>query len=165
MRPANPMLLRVDARAPQTSVLREVVRVLKAGGLAVLPTETVYGVAADPAVAGAEDRIYAAKARDRGKPIPLLAASLEDVERAGGRLGPWARRLAYKYWPGPLTQVLECGGRTEGFRVPRPSRRAGRPQGGGRRPARDQCQRERAAGGARCRGGAPGPRFIRRRGA
>jgi protein-tyrosine phosphatase len=75
-------------------------------------------VAADPAVAGATDRIYAAKARDRGKPIPLMAASLDAVKSAGAVLGPRATRLARRYWPGPLTLVLNCGNQTEGFRVP-----------------------------------------------
>jgi tRNA threonylcarbamoyl adenosine modification protein (Sua5/YciO/YrdC/YwlC family) len=114
----NPSILAVDARRPQASAIRAAVKALRTGDLVVLPTETVYGVAADPAVAGAEDRIYAAKERDRGKPIPLMAADLEAVVRAGGQLGPRARRLAIRYWPGPLTLVVKCGGRREGFRVP-----------------------------------------------
>lgn len=97
----------------------EAVKVLRAGGLIILPTETVYGLAADPGVNGAEERLVAAKDRDRGKPIPLMAASLADVERRGAVLSPAARRLAIRHWPGPLTLVLSCGGgRTEGFRVP-----------------------------------------------
>lgn len=94
------------------------VAALRNGGLVILPTETVYGVAADPGVPGAEERIYEVKERDRGKPIPLMAASLEEVERAGALLSPAARRLACRYWPGPLTLVVKCGGRVEGFRVP-----------------------------------------------
>lgn len=104
---------KIDLQAIQAGV-----EALRAGALIVMPTETVYGLAADPAVPGAVDRIYKAKVREQGKPIPLMAASLEMVERAGGRFSPLARRLACRYWPGPLTLVLNCGERTEGFRVP-----------------------------------------------
>ncbi len=91
---------------------------MRSGGLIILPTETVYGVAADPSVEGAVERIYAAKERDRGKPIPLLVSGLEEVERQKAMFPLWARRLAKRYWPGPLTLVLRCGKGTEGFRVP-----------------------------------------------
>ncbi len=67
---------------------------------------------------GTEERIYEAKERDRGKPLPLMASSLEAVELAGAVLSPAARRLACRYWPGPLTLVVNCGERAEGFRVP-----------------------------------------------
>jgi tRNA threonylcarbamoyl adenosine modification protein (Sua5/YciO/YrdC/YwlC family) len=114
----KPRVLAVDARRPASAAIRAAVKALQAGDLVVLPTETVYGVAADPKVAGAEDRIYAAKERDRGKPIPLLVSNLDAVMRAGGMVGSRARRLARRYWPGPLTLVLNCGRKTEGFRVP-----------------------------------------------
>lgn len=98
--------------------MAEAVKALRAGHLVVVPTETVYGVAADPAVPGAEERIYAAKGRDRSKPIPLMVSGVEAVTRCGGILGPRASYLASKFWPGPLTLVLPCGDKTEGFRVP-----------------------------------------------
>jgi tRNA threonylcarbamoyl adenosine modification protein (Sua5/YciO/YrdC/YwlC family) len=114
----SPTILRIDARRPQPVILRQAVAALRAGELVVLPTDTVYGLAAHPASADWEERLYKAKERDRGKPIPILAAGLDAVERAGAVLGPQARRLARQYWPGPLTLVLTCGSRTEGFRVP-----------------------------------------------
>lgn len=103
---------------PEKERVAEAVRVLARGELLILPTETVYGLAADPGVAGCLDRLYAAKERDRGKPIPLLASGLEAVRRASATLPPYAVRLARRYWPGPLTLVLSCGPATEGFRVP-----------------------------------------------
>ncbi|MEI8121365.1 MAG: L-threonylcarbamoyladenylate synthase [bacterium] len=114
----RPRLVRVTSGRLDEKAISEAALALRAGELVILPTETVYGLAADPAVPGAEDRIFAAKERDRGKPIPLLASGLEAVERAGAVLSPGARRLARRYWPGPLTLVLSCGGKTEGFRVP-----------------------------------------------
>jgi L-threonylcarbamoyladenylate synthase len=114
----DPMILKINPARPEKTAVDRAVRALQEGKLVIIPTETVYGVAAAPGVAGALDLIYAAKERDRGKPIPWLAASLEAVEKAGGVLPPWARRLARRYWPGPLTLVATCHGSQEGFRVP-----------------------------------------------
>lgn len=118
MASAETKVIGVDPARPDPVVIRQAVRELRQGHLVVIPTETVYGLAADPGVAGAEDRIYGVKERDRGKPIPFLALNAEAVEKHGGIFSPDARRLARRYWPGPLTLVLRCGNRTEGFRVP-----------------------------------------------
>lgn len=91
---------------------------LKQGRLVIVPTDTVYGVAADPTVPGAEKRICAAKGRDANKPIPLLAAGIADIEAYGAVLGPAEKRIAARFWPGPLTLVLRVGRGDEGFRVP-----------------------------------------------
>lgn len=114
----NPRVIAIRPGGIDQKAIRAAVEALHSGALIILPTETVYGVAADPGVPGAEDRIYEAKGRERGKPLPLLASSLVAVERAGAQLSPEARRLACRYWPGPLTLVLNCGVRIEGFRVP-----------------------------------------------
>jgi protein-tyrosine phosphatase len=111
-------ILSMNPVRPEPALISEATRALRSGGLVIIPTETVYGVAADPGVKGSVERIYAAKERDRGKPIPLLAFGLEDVERQKAIFPLWARRLAKRYWPGPLTLVLRCGEGTEGFRVP-----------------------------------------------
>ena len=105
----------VDPGKPGRAVVMQAVSALRSGALVILPTETVYGVAGLP---GTEARIYAAKERDRGKPIPLMASGVEAVEGHGAVLSSKARRLACREWPGPLTLVLSCGGRAEGFRVP-----------------------------------------------
>jgi L-threonylcarbamoyladenylate synthase len=91
---------------------------LKAGGLILLPTETVYGLAAAADRPEAEAAIYRAKARDPRKPIPLLAADIDAVARFGARFSPRARRVAERFWPGALTLILPVGDRWEGFRVP-----------------------------------------------
>ncbi|MGN0852685.1 MAG: L-threonylcarbamoyladenylate synthase [Kiritimatiellia bacterium] len=93
--------------------------VLLAGGVAVIPTDTVYGLAAHPDRPDAVARLYAIKGREARKPIALLAA---DFESAAGFLGgpppPAARRLAARFWPGALTLVLPKGDGFEGLRVP-----------------------------------------------
>lgn len=113
----TPRIVAWDGTA--SGALDEALAVLRRGGLVALPTDTVYGVAADPGVPGAEERLGQAKGRTEDKAIPLLAADCDQVERWPARLTPLARKLARKYWPGALTMVLECGGgRREGFRVP-----------------------------------------------
>lgn len=100
-------------------MIAEAVRVLRAGGLVIIPTETVYGVAVMPTVPGALDRLYQAKGRDSGKPVARLARSIEDVEASGARMNAVARRLAGRFWPGPLTLVLtQQDDGTCGYRIP-----------------------------------------------
>ena len=96
------------------------VEALKAGALIVMPTDTVYGLAASPDVPGAVEKIYMAKRRDARKPIPLLASGVEAVEAFGAVMGDVERRLAEKFWPGPLTLILDIDGSDdkEGFRIP-----------------------------------------------
>src|ERR1700730_5512864 len=81
------------------------VRSLRRGGLVALPTETVYGLAAEATSDAAVGRIYAAKARPKFNPliahVPSLEAALEQ-----GIFSAEALQLAQTFWPGPLTLVL-----------------------------------------------------------
>ena len=95
-----------------------VAEILIRGGVAVIPTDTVYGLAAHPAHPEAVERLYAIKKRDGRKPIALLAADAEAVVTFGAEFPPCAAELTAKRWPGALTLVLPCGGGYEGFRVP-----------------------------------------------
>lgn len=94
--------------------LVEAAAVLNGGGVAVIPTDTVYGLAAHPAFPAAVERLYSIKGRDREKKIALLAAGASAVEAFGFSLPQKAASLAHAHWPGALTLVV--GG--EGFRVP-----------------------------------------------
>ena len=98
----------------------EAVKVLSKGGIALIPTDTVYGLAARPDRPDAVLRLAEVKHRDPKKPIALLASGIEAVEaRAGSPLPASAHRLAERFWPGALTMVIACAdGTTEGFRVP-----------------------------------------------
>ena len=91
---------------------------LNAGGVVIIPTDTVYGIAAHPLHPEAVRRICTIKGRATGKPIALLAADVAAVEHFGAAFPDTAKRLAEKYWPGALTLVLPCGDGCEGFRVP-----------------------------------------------
>ena len=82
------------------------VEALARGDLVVLPTDTVYGVAARPELPGATARLFEAKGRSRDLTLPVLLA---DRNGAGlvGSLDGRARRLSERFWPGPLTLVVE----------------------------------------------------------
>lgn len=77
----------------------------------IFPTDTVYGIAAQPTIRSAVEAIFAAKGRPEGKPLPVLGATVDDLARVVA-LDRRARRLADRYWPGPLTLVLR---RAPGF--------------------------------------------------
>jgi L-threonylcarbamoyladenylate synthase len=94
------------------------VSALARGELVVIPTETVYGLAADPRVSGAVEKIYGAKERPETKPIAFLAADVAQVAARGAVMEPAAVRLMRRFWPGPLTLVLKTPGGFVGFRVP-----------------------------------------------
>ena len=98
--------------------LEATAEILLKGGIAVIPTDTVYGLAAHPAIPDAVQRLYTVKGRAEGKPIALLASDTEAVKRFGFALIPEAQKLAAAHWPGALTLVLSNGEKTEGFRIP-----------------------------------------------
>ncbi len=91
--------------------LKTATEVLMHGGIAVIPTDTVYGLAAHPKFPAAVARLYSAKARDLNKPIALLAS---DAQGAVPFIGEAAAELGRRYWPGALTVVAQG----EGVRVP-----------------------------------------------
>lgn len=99
-------------------MLDDVVSTLHRGALVILPTDTVYGVAADTHAINAEERLCRVKRRPDNKPIALLAAAGLQVEDARAELGVIGRALADRYWPGALTMVLKTDVVWEGFRVP-----------------------------------------------
>ena len=99
--------------------VRRAAQLLKQGELVVVPTETVYGVAARADAPAAMARLYAAKGRDAAKRIALFAADLAAARAAGAQADEIAERLAAAFWPGPLTLVLPAAaGEWIGFRCP-----------------------------------------------
>lgn len=79
---------------------------LGGGGVIVVPTDTVYGLAAPPADADAVRAVFRAKGRPEGMHLPVLAGSLEQVRALGVDLTPAALALARRWWPGPLTMAF-----------------------------------------------------------
>ena len=79
-------------------------QIVKRGGLVVYPTETVYGLGCDPFNVEAVKRILKVKG-NRRKPLPILAATIRDADMIAF-ISQKGKRLAAKFWPGPLTLVF-----------------------------------------------------------
>jgi L-threonylcarbamoyladenylate synthase len=104
----------------ESSAVPAAVECLRAGGVAALPTETVYGLMARWDDAVARERIYELKQRPADKRLQMLASSVAMACRAGVLASPILDALGTAFWPGPLTVVAEAeGGETIGLRVPR----------------------------------------------
>jgi L-threonylcarbamoyladenylate synthase len=96
----------IDARQPAATALAEAAAILLAGGVVAMPTDTLYGLAADPFSSVAITRVFAAKGRAAERAMPLVAADIDQVVRQIGPLSEVAQRLAAMYWPGPLTLLV-----------------------------------------------------------
>lgn len=117
----RPTLLRADELAAAAAVLRS-------GGLLAFPTETVYGLGADAFDERAVRRVFAAKGRPPDNPLIVHVAGADWLPRVAARVTPLAADLARRFWPGPLTLVLDAvadlpavttgGHPTVGVRVP-----------------------------------------------
>ena len=96
----------VDRRSPQRDAIEEAAKWIANGGVVAIPTDTLYGLAADPFSAAAIARVFDVKGRSAERALPLIAADAEQVAAHIGRLSPDAARLAARFWPGPLTLLV-----------------------------------------------------------
>lgn len=120
--------LPVDPEDLDEGVIALAADAIRDGRLVVMPTDTLYGLAADPFNVEAVRRIFAVKGRAEGQPLSLVAADARQVSGQIAALSPVAARLARRFWPGPLTLVLPApatlgrevtgGTGTVGIRVP-----------------------------------------------
>jgi L-threonylcarbamoyladenylate synthase len=92
--------------SPKIHTLDDAITALRGGELVVYPTETFYGIGADPASRMALGRLYAIKGRDAMKGVALIAADQESAFSLAREVPGVAHRLADCFWPGPLTLVL-----------------------------------------------------------
>lgn len=94
----------IDASDPAAA--DRIAEVLVAGGVAVLPTDTVYGLAAMPDDRAALARVFALKGRSADVPVAVLCATPAQALASAGAVRASAAVLAAQHWPGPLTLVL-----------------------------------------------------------
>ena len=85
--------------------IREAARLVLEGGLIAYPTDTVYGLGCNPFDADAVDRLVKAKERVKGS-LPILVSSFSEAERIG-EINDMSAALARRFWPGPLTLVVQ----------------------------------------------------------
>ena len=91
---------------PHPDPLQPACEHLRAGGLVILPTDTVYGIGCNAADAGAVERLLAAKGRGRQMPPPVLVADPADLTGIVARVPDVARALMEAFWPGGLSIVV-----------------------------------------------------------
>lgn len=81
-------------------------QVIKKGGIAIFPTDTVYGIGCNPYNINAVKKIYEIKSREKIKSLPVLAYSL-DIVKEITCIDSFTEKIIKKYWPGPLTVILK----------------------------------------------------------
>lgn len=101
------MTMGLATRAEMAAALDAAEAVLRGGGTVVLPTDTVYGLAALPSCAGATDQLFALKARAADHPLAVLVADVEQALTLCAAPTATVRAWMDELWPGPLTIVLE----------------------------------------------------------
>lgn len=99
-------ILSASGDPPPEEALETAMRALRGGGIVGVPTDTVYGLAADPFHAGVTDRLFALKRRPRRVELPVLVASADQAMFLTVAVPEPAHHLMARYWPGPLTLVL-----------------------------------------------------------
>ena len=86
----------------------QAVTALQRGGLVVLPTDTVYGIAADAFSPAAVERLLLAKGRGRDMPVPVLVGDPRGIDGLAEHVTPQLRGLVEAFWPGPLTLIVRA---------------------------------------------------------
>jgi L-threonylcarbamoyladenylate synthase len=104
-------ILRVDAKLPEAETLRYAAHFLERGSVIAIPTDTVYGLAADPFNLAAVDEIFRLKGRPDERGLPLLVNSLEQAEMLTRGAPENFLKLAKAFWPGALTLIVEASHR------------------------------------------------------
>lgn len=102
-------VFQLDPQSPDAGVIARAAEVLHAGGLVAFPTETVYGLGANATDAAAVDRIFSAKGRPASDPVIVHLYDVAQLEQVARAVPPVAYALTQRFWPGPLTLVLERG--------------------------------------------------------
>ncbi len=101
-------VITVDPESCRADDLADAVGWLRAGRIVVFPTDTFYGLAVDPISSVAVRDLFRLKGRASDAAVPLIAASLEQVQALGGRWTPAMSALARTFWPGPVSLICEA---------------------------------------------------------
>jgi len=109
----HPEIVKINSEKPEESLVRYAADQIRAGEVLGMPTDTFYGLAADPFNLRAVDRVYEIKSRSRHKPLSLLIESVDQAEELARPLPQEFYKLARRFWPGPLTIIVKAS-----FRLP-----------------------------------------------
>jgi L-threonylcarbamoyladenylate synthase len=100
-------VLRAESEASSADILQRAAEILLSGGLVVYPTDTSYGLACNPDLSDALDRLLAAKHREKHLGVPLLFSDFSQCEPYH-EFGSLERVIARIFWPGPLTLIVKA---------------------------------------------------------
>lgn len=101
-------IMRIDPALPSSPFIDKVVEVINGGGVVIYPTETLYGLGANPLDPEAMKKLYAIKGRKKAKPIPFLIKDQKMLETFVEDIPPIGRQLIDRYWPGALTLIFRA---------------------------------------------------------
>jgi L-threonylcarbamoyladenylate synthase len=104
-------IVKISSEKPEASLIRYAADQIRAGEVLGMPTDTFYGLAADPFNLRAVDRVYDIKSRSRHKPLSLLIENVDQAEELCKPLPEEFYLLARRYWPGPLTIIAKAASR------------------------------------------------------
>jgi L-threonylcarbamoyladenylate synthase len=109
---------------------KKIVKILKEGGIGVLPTDTIYGLVGSALKKETVERIYKVRKRERKKPFIILISDPQDLKIFGIKIKPFQKELIKKFWPGPYSLIFDCkskkfeylhrGKKSLALRVPKP---------------------------------------------
>ena len=113
----------------KNSMESEIVKILKNGGVGIMPTDTIYGLVGSATSRKTVFRIYKLRKRNPQKPFIVLIGSLKDLKLFGVKVDGFTRKLLHKVWPGAVSVILPCvrkkffylhrGKKTLAFRFPK----------------------------------------------
>jgi len=101
-------IVKLNPYSPEPSRIARAAALLRQGQIVAIPTDTFYGLAANPFDLAAVEKVFALKGRAPGTPLLLLVDSLETAVDLSANVPSEFYRLAERFWPGPLTLVVEA---------------------------------------------------------
>lgn len=104
-------IVKINCDNPELSLVKYAADQIRSGEVLGMPTDTFYGLAADPFNLRAVDKVYDIKTRSRHKPLSLLIESVDQASELAKDLPDEFYALARKFWPGPLTIIVRAGSR------------------------------------------------------
>ncbi len=91
----------------------EAAQILKCGGIGVIPTDTIYGIVSSALSKKSVNKVYRLRKRSPDKPVIMLIGSIRDLKKFGITLNPIGYKLLAKFWPGPVSVILQMANSKE----------------------------------------------------
>jgi len=111
-------LISVNRDRPEPEKIQEISSIIKRGGIAAVPTETVYGLACDSDNRSAVENLYNVKRRPKEKLFAIQIADFSQIKDFTSSLQAETESILREFWPGPLTAVIDTKKGAVGLRMP-----------------------------------------------